>query len=378
MTATPPTFPYTVISQPPVFGIMEKIQGCTAAWMDVLRRVDLLEMAEEFSGLDTEQKLRLDRQLLRVRPEYRLQVQTMAQDIRPLRVWERYRETYEPHPALTDALVDMRSDTRIPGDVFRRLRHPNPVFLLSGAPPVTFPDGHSGRVVALVVTGAVSKRRQRPGDAVALADDAPGNASVLLDTHDPDANSFHVLAVSEVHNENGTLVDDLDWCHLTVPVKTAFTLDELARVTAEDGFNWEVAREASEDQRYTYLLGIARIAVSHLLYACSRTAEVDDKPRASRPPVKRRKGEPKPPPAARVRRMGWRMGSVIEDSVRRAGSRVPVQGTGRSRAPHVRAAHLHTYLVGPGRQEIDIKWLDPIPVNMGKDDGVTITRHAVR
>jgi hypothetical protein len=373
-----PEFPYPVQPEPSVFSVLDKIHGCMVAWRDVLRRAQISELAEEFSGLDLEQKLDLDRRMLRIRPEFRTQVQSMGQDVRPYRIWERFRETYDPHPALTRALVDMKSDARISGNVFRRLPHLNPLFLLRGAPPITLPDGYRGRVVAFFITGAVSKRRQLPEDDVRLGEDAPGNASILLDTHDANVNAYHVTAVSEVHNEDGTLVNDLDWCHLTIPVKGVFTLDELARVTADDGFNWEIARDAGEDQRYAYLLGVARIVVSHLLYACSRTVEVDDKPRASRPPVKRKKGEPKPPAAARVRRMGWRLGSVIADSVRRASASARGAGTGASRAPHMRAPHLHTYLVGPGRQEIDIKWLDPIPVNMDKDDGTTITRHPMR
>jgi hypothetical protein len=44
----------------------------------------------------------------------------------------------------------------------------------------------------------------------------------------------------------------------------------------------------------------------------------------------------------------------------------------------MRSAHLHIYRVGEGRREIDVKWLDPIPVNAAKDDGVTITSHPMR
>jgi hypothetical protein len=349
------------------------------AWRTILKRVDIEELADEFDGLDPEQKLNLDRKMLNIRPEYRTQMQAMGQDLRPYNIWERSRETYEPHPALTKALVSMRSDTKIPGAVFQRLRHPNPLILLTGAPPVSLPDGYSGRVIAIFVTGAVSKRRQKPGGRITLDEDAPGNASILLDTHDSNVNSFHLTVVSEVHNAEGNQVNDLDWCHLTVPIKGEFTLDQLARATADDGFNWEIEREAHEDARYDYLVGVSRIAVAHLLYACSRASEIDDKPRASRPPAKAKKGAPKPAKAARVRRMGWRLGAAIQDSVRRAAERASTPtGTGKKLAPHVRAAHLHTYLVGPGRQEIEMKWLDPIPVNMNQDDGTTITSHPMK
>lgn len=375
----PPSFPYPVIAEPSAFRIMDLIQDCMAAWTDLLKRVDLYDLADEFDGLDDARKHALDQQMLKIRPEYHTQFQAMGQDLRPYRVWERFRETYEPHPALTRALIDMKPSVMIPGEVFQRLKHPNPVFLLTAAPAVQMPDGYPGRVVAVFVSGAVSRRLQRETDKVKLSDIAPGNASILLDTHDPDANSFHLTVVSEVHNTDGTQVMDLDYCHLTVPIRGEFTLAELAHATADAGFNWEIARETEEDTRYQYLLGVSRIAISHLLYACSRTVEVDDKPRASRPPAKPRKGQPKPPVAARVRRMGWRLGSTIQDTVRRVAAReTGSTGTGKQKAPHMRGAHLHTYLVGPGRREIDIKWLDPIPVNMDKDDGITITKHPMK
>lgn len=374
----PPEFPYPVLAEPSAMYILAKIQQFAAAWQEVLRVAQVPELAEEFGGMDEERKLELQRRIDKVRPEYQNHVITMGQDVRPYLFWERYRETYEPHPALTRALVDMKADTRIPAGVLQRLRHPNPLFLLPGAPPVTFADGHDGRVLAVVVIGAVSKRRQKPGDRTRLGDDAPRNASMLLDTHDEDINAYHVMTISEVHDATGQQVVDWDWCHLTMPVREAFTLGELTSATVDGGFNWTATREPDEERLHAYLLEVSRITVSHLLYACSRTVELDDKPRASRPPVKRKRGEPKPPASARVRRMGWKIGAAIEDSVRRAQTRTPGAGTGKSRAPHMRGAHLHTYLVGPGRQEVDIKWLDPIPVNMAKDDGVTITRHRMK
>lgn len=374
----PPAFPYPVLTEPSPLYILDKIQQFTTAWQEVLHAAQVPELAEEFGTLPLERKLDLQRRIDRVQPKYQNHVITMGMDSRPYRFWERYRETYEPHPALTRALVDMKTDTKIPAGVLRRLRHPNPLFLLPGAPPVTFADGNSGRILGVFVIGAVSKRRQTPQDVKLLGDDAPGNASVLMDTNEEGINAYHVMAVSEVHDATGSQVVDWDWCHLTVPVREAFTLGELARVTVDDGFSWTATSEPSEDALHAYLLTVARVAVAHLLYACSRTVELDDKPRASRPPVKRKKGEPKPPASARMRRMGWKLGADIADSVRRMQTRTPGTGTGKGRAPHMRGAHLHTYLVGPGRQEVDIKWLDPIPINMNKDDGVTVTRHRMR
>jgi hypothetical protein len=357
---------------------MDLVQRYMAAWKWKLDELGLSLLANEFNGLTDDEKGRLLAQLDRIRPEHYRTITTMGKDVRPYQVWSRYRETYEPHPAMSRALVDMKTDTTVPGQVFQRLRHPNPMFLLPGAPPLIHADGSPGRIIAMTVTGALTGRDvPRPGSTAALADDAPGNASVLLDTHDPNANAYLVQLLSEVHNPEGTQVIETDWCTLTVPITGSFTLEELVERTAGEGFSWE-RYESTHDLRQGYLLTMARVAVSHLLYASSRTVELDDKPRASRPPAKRVKGAPRPEPSARIRRMGWATGAVIADRVRRPGSDRPAPGTGRSVRPHIRGAHLHLYRVGPGRQEIDIKWLDPIPVNAGLDDGRTITNHPVR
>lgn len=375
-----PALPYPVVWEPSALAIIDRVQNYMAGCLGILDRVGLSLLAKEFYGLTDEQKGHVDRTLDAIRPQYRLQIQTMGQDCRPYTIWRNHRETYEPHSALTRELVRMNPGTKIPGDVLLKLRHINPLFILTGTPEITLSDGRPGRVIAFFVTGAVSRRWQKGGDRMRVPDEAPGNVSVLWDTHDPDVNAFHVMAVSEVLDDDRMSVVDLDWCHLTVPVREPFTLDELARVTADDGFNWNVGRSAEEQQQHDYLLGVARVAVAHLVYVCSRTVEVDDKPRASRPPARRGKGEPKPEPSARLRRVGWRLGATIQDSVRAAASaaRSEGSGSGGSKAPHVRGAHLHTYLVGPGRQEVDVKWLGPIPVNMGKGDGTTVTRHRVK
>lgn len=376
----PPTFPLPVIAEPSAAYIMDLLQRMDGAWQDILKTANIPELGTEWSAQSDAEKEDLLRRVDMIRDEYRSQIVSMAQDTRPFRIWEKFRETYEPHPAMSRALVKMKSDTTVPGEVFQRLRHPNPTFLLPGAPPVTHADGAPGRIIAIFICGAVARRLQREQDRARLGEEAPGNASVLHDTHDPDANAYHAMVISEVHNPEGTQVIDLDFCHLTVPIRDAFTLDDLVFAIASDGFNWEKTLEGklTNDSRFQYLLDVSRATVSHLLYACSRRVEIDDKPRASRPPAKRKKGEPKPPASARIRRMGWRVGAAITDTVRRIATGAPGPGTGAKLAPHMRSAHLHLYRVGPGRREIDLLWLDPIPVNAALDDGKTITNHPMR
>lgn len=381
MKHAPPTMPRPIIAEPPPLAILELIQAYMATWQETLDTVGLGELATSIGGMNEEAANRINAKVARLRREHQKHFNTMAVDLRPYVMWSKHRETYEPHPEMTRALVKMKSDTEIPGEIFRMLRHPNPLFLLPGAPPIQHADGHPGRMLAIFITGAVSKRFADEGEW----DDegAPPNASVISDTHASECNAYHAVVISEVHNLAGTEIIDVDFCHLTVPIRRAFTLNDLVFSTAAEGFAWGMGmkksrEELSGDAQFQYLEAASRAVVSHLLYACSRTVEMDDKPRASRPPAKRKKGEPKPPPSARIRRMGWRTGAAIADSIRRAATGQPGPGTGKKRAPHMRGAHMHLYRVGPGRREIDLKWLDPIPVNAGLDDGATITRHPMR
>jgi hypothetical protein len=88
------------------------------------------------------------------------------------------------------------------------------------------------------------------------------------------------------------------------------------------------------------------------------------------------KGGAKPRKPAKMHQVGYRTGARIEDIVRRiAQQRAAGVATGVRLPPHIRAAHAHLYWVGPGRKEIDIKFLDPIPVNLKDDDGSTATVH---
>lgn len=299
-----------------------------------------------------------------------------AGELRLHRLWEAQRDTYEPHPAMTAKLMELKSDVKIPGAVLTRLPHINPMFLLPGAPELVHADGLPGRIIAVTVTGVVSPRYPYVGQMRAAMETGQG---IPVDTHDPEANAYRVVVHSTVLTADNR-VQDLDAVQFSVPLSGEFTIDELVEVIVDKTFAWAPdvrLRRTDDDTRRTYMTTCARAAVAHLLYACSRSAEVDAKPRAIRPPAA--KGKPRRPKSPRVRRLGWVTGSVIADHIRRPPAAAQLgPGTGKKVRPHVRGAHLHLYRVGPGRQEIDIHWLAPIPVNAAKDDGRTITNHPMR
>jgi hypothetical protein len=51
------------MAEPSVFRIMDLIQGSIHAWADILKRVGVEALSNEFSGLDLEQKLDLDKRM---------------------------------------------------------------------------------------------------------------------------------------------------------------------------------------------------------------------------------------------------------------------------------------------------------------------------
>ena len=97
--------------------------------------------------------------------------------------------------------------------------------------------------------------------------------------------------------------------------------------------------------------------ISLILYLCSEAPDF---------------GEQSPPanPIPKRTKQGWRLfapdrvtifevGARLGAALRNASSR---EHPHASPSPHIRRAHWHTYLVGPGRTERVLRWLPPIPV----------------
>jgi hypothetical protein len=119
--------------------------------------------------------------------------------------------------------------------------------------------------------------------------------------------------------------------------------------------------------------------VSLLLYLCSEHAEIGDgaeRPRNPEPKRTKKGWRLFAPDKMRA----WDVGARIGAALRRGSSAVREGGDGThaSPRPHVRRAHWHTYLVGPGRSERRLKWLPPIPVNVDDPDALPVTIQPVQ
>ena len=125
--------------------------------------------------------------------------------------------------------------------------------------------------------------------------------------------------------------------------------------------------------------------LSTLLYLCSVNAEVRDAadPGGSRLPAnpepkKTRKGlRLFPPDQPTVWETGYRMGAALRAAMASAESESLSSTevgptTGRTVRPHYRRAHWHSFWRGPRskpeEREITVKWIPPVPVNLGDID----------
>lgn len=370
------SFPQPIISKPSPYWITDLFRSGGLASRSMLKRQNVAELGEL-----------VPRNIQTIKPSdlaaargmshgELLMLTKRARDAQIYTLWERHRETYFTHPEMSLNLMNMKSSVEIPAGVFRRLRHSDPLFLIPGAIPIVHGDGLPGRIIGIHVAGGFSPRF--PCAAQSMPPGLAESDVRLASTHADGINCYSVSVLSEVHSPDGATIQDFDVLRLTVPLAGKFSVDSLIDDISSRGFLWSenMGSELTAERKRAYLQAAARAAVSHLLYATSRTVDLEDRAHNDRPSAPRKAGEPKGIRPARVRKLGFQMGATIEDFKRRpARNRVDSVPTGKSVRPHTRAAHLHMYLVGVGRQETDFQWLDPIDVNSHANDGKTVTMH---
>lgn len=109
-------------------------------------------------------------------------------------------------------------------------------------------------------------------------------------------------------------------------------------------------------------------AVNLLLYLCSPEAEYRGGERPKRPePVKTRRGT-RLFPASEPR--VWHVGEETGARLRQASAARRTPEERNAPRPHLRRAHWHTYRTGKGREGYRVRWLHPILVGYGGDNGV--------
>lgn len=274
-------------------------------------------------------------------------VQISAGDYAVARNWRRTKVVYDVDPTLMRSLAEMDTTDVLPGEIMRQLPHPNPVFIFSGGYPTVHKDGEAGVIRAMYVSGRTAQ-------------------NLMCSTHSEEATNYQLTFVSDLLNEQGE-VKDIDYVRISFGLaESSFTIRKLVEDIL-DGYAWEplLRSTASEQAKRQYLEDLAKFGIAHLLYVCSDKADSQRRP-IGRKPAK--KGE-RPPKPIQLHQVGWRIGPAITATRRQVeqGRHVGTE-TGRTVAPHVRKAHLHTFRHGKGRALSKVKWLPPIFVNANGEE----------
>jgi hypothetical protein len=269
--------------------------------------------------------------------------------------WKKHRVLYDVDPTLQESLADMQTDNILPGEVLRHLPHPNPLFVWPAGHTVTAQDGRPAVIRLMYVSARTADRTN-------------------CTTHDPQAASYQLTFVSDLLDKQGQ-VETTDSVRMSFELTpTATSIDEIVKEVLKD-FVWEplLKVDGSHADQVAYMKSLVRFGVAHLLYTCSEKADIE-KPIASRTIAKgKNKGQPTRG-AVLSHPLGYRIGPAI----RNARERFERDGrayaeSGRTVAPHIRRAHLHTFKHGPGRTLAKVKWLPPIFVSAdGQEYGGTI------
>lgn len=308
---------------------------------------------------------------------------TYAEDIVQVARWQRNRTIYMVHPATTAALLDTDWESAvIPGEILTRLPHPDVMVVLPEPIRWRNSDGDWETYEMFGVFGVRPPRRRSS-------------------SHHPDISHIVLHYFGRITDEDGVAVKspfpDLTspgsvrnvtqvlGCRVVVDVQQDGTLREREEFATRDMFaggpssvtGFSNAEEAAEGMSL-----LTRTGLAILTYIASETLDIE-----RHQPVrgKGRKGKARGgagfPDGVDGEDVLWRVGYRIGAALSQygdTGSRKSGVSTGRTVAPHMRRAHLHTFRRGPGRSERFVKWLPPIAVNRaGKRSSGSATVHEV-
>lgn len=294
----------------------------------------------------------------------------IAQDAAMRRLWQRHRIVYDIDPQLWEELGESDPGTLIPRDLLTRLPHADPFIAFPVPLLIPIDKEHRQRVEGFFVTGdTFYTGPDLPGidrPRVQCSTSAPGVTGNLTLTFGGTVETYQGRTVKA--GLVGDDVDDMVFTRCTLRVATLPASGEptLGALIESIAAEFSVAPEAGgwDDKVPTML----RHAVSALFYICAVNADLRPLPAVAARRQASRDAKAKKP--ARVIQVGFNVGAALRAYRRTPEGAERGAGTGRSVRPHVRRSHFHTYRVGAGRRETIVKWLAPIPINVGgKNDG---------
>ncbi|MFJ1700476.1 hypothetical protein ACIOHC_36395 [Streptomyces sp. NPDC088252] len=259
-------------------------------------------------------------------------------EIAAVELWKRNgRVAYDLNEELAAALYKSKIG-KMPGSLFDRLPHINPMVVIPDPWPVTDPSSNvRGEVRAFFVTGYT-------GDA-------------FCNTTNPDRDGIAIMFWMERTNLDTGEVQPGQGAVIFFPTfKDAFTLDDVVKVTEE--WHSTPGREMDVNTSKKILRQIVPPALSILAYLCCDNRDIEEPViRAKR--KKRAKAKPRDPFYIRL---GWHIGPALHEARRRFAGRskdgiaVP---SGAEYGPQHRAGHFKRVWTGPGKKREEVVWVEP-------------------
>ncbi|GAA2679954.1 MULTISPECIES: hypothetical protein [Actinosynnema] len=247
------------------------------------------------------------------------------------------------HPELT-AQITASTSERFSGAVFARLPYANPLVVFPAPIPVTAPTGEPARVLGFHLYGGT----QAPGE----------QGRRLCGTHDPALRSLGIMAVCEILDSRGGVVD-VDLTKISVPAVGRFTIAEATEATLRTYQVDPRSAPLSRDRRSEWVTTMTGLALNVLLYLCSRTPDLEEVGARSRKTGKAKSVRARKDARPRMVRVGWRLGPALTRALAERERRGPTSGTGPAQSPQHRRCHFKTVWTGPGREVPDVAFVLP-------------------
>jgi hypothetical protein len=262
-------------------------------------------------------------------------------------LWKRNgRVCYDLNTDLADALY--RSNMgKVPGELFDRLPHINPMIVLPDPWPVGTGRGGfaEGYVRCFFLVGWVG--------------------SALCSTNDPQREGIAILfCYDQVDEETGEMGIGSVRDFMPLPTsRKSFTAEEAIAFVEE----WQggYADEADRKGALKTYRPLLQKAFSVLTYLCTDNRDVEEAPEWTRKPGRKKTGKGR---KARDRdpfwvRVGWYIGPALHEAKVRAANnkRLTHASTpsGIEYGPQHRAGHFKTVWFGPGKKKSTTQWIEP-------------------
>lgn len=268
------------------------------------------------------------------------------------KLWRRVgRQTLAIHPGLVDE-VRMASSTAFPLELLRALPYLNPMVVYADPPQLrswragVTPERWANysestmQMVGFFVSGSrhFGERTTHKGfrsnaEAIEWVKDD------VCETHDPTAEALGIVAVFNIHDESGRVID-YEVASMSIGMAGEATLEEIVQMQV-DRFEF-ISETPMTADRETWVREVYQILLGTILYLCSTTLDVEKVPASA---TKHLVGTAARKPL-RLYRVGWKIGQALS-RYRRESAGGESTGRGGQQRPCHRKCHFRMQWYGP-------------------------------